>query len=314
MKSFIKKPESKAEERAFDSQKRLNYYNELQRRYQELRQANYTSSRIVDRDWAQKAENPAYGMEVENYTVDDGVKEQANWNYRKSAAIKHKILDYKIFPKERISLNCVADGRLITALDKYFSAGMVDGKVVRSAPVDGYYKTPRFDDDNMWLTRSDPITLYFMEPIDKQTLEDIKKVTAPYQNPQKLAANDLVFAEGLVKGAEWMSHLPENQPEDAVRLLKKVEKLNPELADAIYGFITSCGKAVMGEHRYINSCGKEVITHRKIQLVEGDKYTTLYRISAGQHYAVKEAVNNFIRSNSKVMIKSDFRDKISKQL
>ncbi len=302
MKSFVKKSENKAEERAFDSQKRLDYYNALNRRYEELRQANYTSSRIVDKEWAKKAENPANGMEVENYTVDGGVKEQANWNYRKSAAIKHKILDYKIFPKERISLNCVADGRLITALDKYFSAGIVDGKIVRSAPVNGYYKTPRFDDDNMWLTRSDPITLYFMEPVDKQTLEDIKKVTAPYQNPQKLAANDLVFAEGLVKGAEWMSHLPENQPEDEVRLMKKVEKLNQELAEAIYGFMNACGKAVTDEF------GK------KVRLVEGDKYTTLYRISAGQHYTIKEAVNNFIRSNSKVMIKSDFRDKISKQL
>ncbi|MBQ7633164.1 MAG: hypothetical protein IJS88_03535 [Alphaproteobacteria bacterium] len=290
------------EKRKFDAQKRLDYYNALNRRYDELRQANYTPSRIVDNDWAKKAEISAYGMEVENYSIDGGVKEQANWNYRKSAAIKHKILDYKVFPRERISLNCVADGRLITALDKYFSAGIIDGKVVRSAPVNGYYKTPRFDDNNMWLTRSDPITLYFMNPIDKQTLEDVKKITAPYQNPQKLAVNDLVFAEGLVKGAEWMSHLPENQPEDEVRLMKKIEKLNPELADAIYGFLNSCGKAVTDSH------------HRKIRLVEGDKYTTLYRISAGQHYVIKEAVNNYIRANSKVMIKSDFREKISKQL
>lgn len=290
------------EKRKFDAQKRLVYYNALNRRYDELRHANYAPSRIVDNDWAKKAEISAYGMEVENYSIDDGVKEQANWNYRKSAAIKHKILDYKVFPRERISLNCVADGRLITALDKYFSAGIVDGKIVRSAPVNGYYKTPRFDDNNMWLTRSDPITLYFMGPIDKQTLEDVKKITAPYQNPQKVSANDLVFMEGQVKGAEWMSHLPENQPEDEVRLMKKIEKLNPELADAIYGFLNSCGKAVTDFH------------HRKIQLVEGDKYTTLYRISAGQHYAIKEAVNNYIRANSKVMIKPDFRNKISKQL
>ncbi len=254
---------------------------ELQQKYINLRQADFSKSRIVDKNWSANAESPHHGMSIEKNT---------DWNYHKSPIVRHNILDYKIFPKYRISLNCVADGNLFLALDEYFSLGTINGKVVRRNPVNGYYKTPRYADDNMWLTRSDPVTLYFMEEVDKQTIEDIKEITKPYRSPINVPKTDKVFAQGQLKDAEWMSYSKESQPEELVQLMKRAEKLNPDLAKVIYTYVKGYGKSVEDEN------GK------KIFLVEDDIYTQLIRISAGQYYAIKEYVDEYERNHSKLRI------------
>lgn len=278
------------EKHEFDSKKRMDYYNKLNRRYSALRKASFSSDRIVDKEWGAYAERASMWVSVENREGD----EASNWNYRKPKSIKHKILDYKCFPKERISLNCVADRNLIRVLDKYFATGVVevDGKEIsnRKTSVNGYYKIPRDGDDHAWISRTDPVTLYFMEPIDKQTLQDIKTITKPFRNLQKVPDNDLVFLLGQVSDADWMSYLPENQPEDIVKQIKRVEKYNPELADAIFGFASAVGRAVLNEK------------HRIVRLDEKDKYSSLFRVSAGQYFAIKEAVDECRKGISHIKI------------
>lgn len=252
-------------------------YIEIKRKYESLRQAHFQKTRIVDKKWSENAETPHYGMFIEK---------NFDWNYHKSPTIKHNILDYKIFPKHRISLNCVADGNLFLKLDEYFSQGTINGKVIRHKPVNGYYKTPRYGDDNMWLTRSDPVTLYFMDEVDKQLIEDIKEITKQYRNPINTPKTDKVFTQGQLKDAEWMSYSQENQPDEAVQIIKRAEKLNPSLARGVFMYVKGDGIAVTDEN------GKN------ISLVKDDNYTRLFRISAGQHYAIKEYVDEYERKHS----------------
>lgn len=275
--NFPEKKEKEKKEK-FD---RGRVYIEIKLKYMKLREADFPESRIVDKNWSTNAEIPHHGMSIE---------QNGDWNYHKSPIVKHNILDYKIFPKYRISLNCVANGNLFLALDEYFSLGKINGKVVRSNPVNGYYKTPRRGDDNMWLTRSDPVTLYFMEEVDNQLIEDIKEITKPYRNPIKTPKTDKVFAQGQLKDAEWMSYSKESQPEDLVKLMKRAENLNPDLAREIHMLAKADGISVINEKGKIKS------------LVEGDVYTRLFRISAGQYYAINEYVDEYERTHSRLRI------------
>ena len=275
--NFPEKKEKEKKEK-FD---RGRVYIEIKLKYMKLREADFPESRIVDKNWSTNAEIPHHGMSIE---------QNGDWNYHKSPIVKHNILDYKIFPKYRISLNCVANGNLFLALDEYFSLGKINGKVVRSNPVNGYYKTPRRGDDNMWLTRSDPVTLYFMEEADNQLIEDIKEITKPYRNPIKTPKTDKVFAQGQLKDAEWMSYSKESQPEDLVKLMKRAENLNPDLAREIHMLAKADGISVINEKGKIKS------------LVEGDVYTRLFRISAGQYYAINEYVDEYERTHSRLRI------------
>lgn len=275
--NFPEKKEKEKKEK-FD---RGRVYIEIKLKYMKLREADFPESRIVDKNWSTNAEIPHHGMSIE---------QNGDWNYHKSPIVKHNILDYKIFPKYRISLNCVANGNLFLALDEYFSLGKINGKVVRSNPVNGYYKTPRRGDDNMWLIRSDPVTLYFMEEADNQLIEDIKEITKPYRNPIKTPETDKVFAQGQLKDAEWMSYSKESQPEDLVKLMKRAENLNPDLAREIHMYAKADGISVINEKGKIKS------------LVEGDVYTRLFRISAGQYYAINEYVDEYERTHSRLRI------------
>lgn len=271
-------PEKKENKEEFNFSR---VYIEIKLKYMKLREADFPESRIVDKNWSTNAEIPHHGMSIE---------QNGNWNYHKSPIVKHNILDYKIFPKYRISLNCVANGNLFLALDEYFSLGKINGKVVRSNPVNGYYKTPRRGDDNMWLTRSDPVTLYFMEEVDNQLIEDIKEITKPYRNPIKTPKTDKVFAQGQLKDAEWMSYSKESQPEDLVKLMKRAEKLNLDLARGVRMLAKADGISVENEK------GKKKF------LVEGDLYTQLFRISAGQYYAINEYIDEYERAHSRLRI------------
>lgn len=271
-------PEKKENKEEFNFSR---VYIEIKLKYMKLREADFPESRIVDKNWSTNSEIPHHGMSIE---------QNGNWNYHKSPIVKHNILDYKIFPKYRISLNCVANGNLFLALDEYFSLGKINGKVVRSNPVNGYYKTPRRGDDNMWLTRSDPVTLYFMEEVDNQLIEDIKEITKPYRNPIKTPKTDKVFAQGQLKDAEWMSYSKESQPEDLVKLMKRAEKLNLDLARGVRMLAKADGISVENEK------GKKKF------LVEGDLYTQLFRISAGQYYAINEYIDEYERAHSRLRI------------
>ncbi len=124
--NFPKKEKIEVREESFNKGR---IYIEIKQKYENLRQADFPKSRIVDKNWSANAEIPHCGMSIEqNY----------DWNYHKSPIVRHNILDYKIFPKYRISLNCVADGNLFLALDEYFSLGTINGKVVRRNTVNGY--------------------------------------------------------------------------------------------------------------------------------------------------------------------------------
>ena len=253
----------------------------ISNKYTSLRQANFPKTRIVDKNWSANAECPHYGMSIE---------QNEDWSYHKSPTIRHNILDYKIFPKYRISLNCVADGNLFLALDEYFSRGTINGKIMRHGPVNGYYKTPRYGANYMWLTRTDPVTIYFMNEADKQTIEDIKEITRPYRNPINVPKTDKVFAQGQFKDAEWMSYSRESQPEELVQIIKRTEKINPILADGIHKYARGNGKSVRDANGEI------------IYLVKDDAHTQLIRISAGQYYAIKEYVDEYERLHSKLRI------------
>lgn len=238
--------------------------------YIRLRTAHFPQSRIVDKYWNYTVENSQPGITTEK---------NFDWCYHKPTTIKHNILDYKIFPKYRISLNTVADRNLFYTLDEFFAKGTINGTKRRNSPINGYYKAPRYNSD--WLTRCNPVTLYFMTEPDQQLIEDIKKITQPYHNPISIPKTDKIFIDGQIKGAEWISYAQEPQPEDFVKLMKRAETIDPVLAEGLYYFAKGEGIVIKDEK------------NKPIYLVDGDKYTQLFRLSAGQHYAAEKYVDNY---------------------
>ncbi len=254
-------------------------YNQIFTKYEQLREGNFTESRIVDENFTDYAATPSENIRVE----------RKNWYYRKPASITHIIGDYTVRPKERLSLNCVAKCGLIDALDEYFASGIVrlNGMVVaqRTPAPKGYYKVP--EENSMWKFRSDPVTLYFMDKIPEQVLSDIKFITQPFRNPTPVAETDRVFKDGQVANAPWMSYAKEPQPEDVSKLIQTAKQIDPVLAEGIFMYVKSDG-----------------IT---LKFDKENRFNSLFVISVGQYYAIKELVNERYKETTQLRIAGNLK-------
>lgn len=237
----------------------------VQGKYISYRTTEFDKNRIISSDFSNEAKLFKNGMSVEN---------SGDWLYRKPEAINYNILDYQVFPKERISLNTLADKKLLDVLDRYFANGeiIIDGKILKKiSPPVGYYKCPV--DNNDWIHRTDPITLYFKEKISSSVIEDIKAITCPFKNSQLVPKTDKVFLAGEIKGADWLSYSKEKSPEELLKQLNEIRKINPKLADGIFAYLRAYGL--------------------RISPASTTPLERLYRISAGQQYAIDSVIKDY---------------------
>lgn len=146
------------------------YTNLLDALYKDLRLGEYPASSLVTKN-------------IEDITSKGNkfikVKNQNGWHYRMPIGRKSaKSVD-------RISVNALADEKLIKNLDDLFASGKVKG----------YYKTP--DASLNWLERHDPITIYLDEKADTKTLEAVKTACEKYIRSSEDVLSGRKFASGM---------------------------------------------------------------------------------------------------------------------
>ncbi len=140
---------------------------------------------------------------------------------------------------ERISLNVYPDENLIKALDDF---------IIRTNE-NVYYKVPQAFDD--WITRHDPITMYFAEKPSQSTKEDLIKIVTPYIRTPK---GEVMIGTKL---ANSIYQIPNPSEQDVLNLIKRAEKLgdnklveclktpdNPKVGARLYSYSKSQGKPV----------------------------------------------------------------------
>ena len=146
------------------------YANLLDALYKDLRLGEYPTSSLVTKN-------------IEDITSKGNkfikVKNQNGWHYRMPIGRKSaKSVD-------RISVNALADEKLIQNLDDLFASGKVKG----------YYKTP--ETSLNWLERHDPITIYLDEKADTKTLEAVKTACEKYIRSSEDVLSGKKFASGM---------------------------------------------------------------------------------------------------------------------
>ena len=136
--------------------------------------------------------------------------------------------------KDRVSLNVVADKRMIQELDRLMLKGeFVDknGRLVKlddSVFTKGMYKTPQTAEG--WLTRHDPITMYFDEKVSPEMLDAISQITEKYA---RTSSNGKALMNSL-EGKPWIANEAYTPEAQIKKLYERAKKLNPDLADMIY--------------------------------------------------------------------------------
>lgn len=212
------------------------------------------------------------------------IDDEVDWIYRKPSTITDRIQDFKVIPKERISMNINAEPELISVLDRYIANGevVVNGKVVKTVkPPQAYYKVDTcLDEAGSFWSRTDPITMYFREPATAEQLSDITQITKQFSCP-----NTVNFPNGTVKGANWLSHAKEPSPEDLYQLYKRAVRIDPKLAEAIEVRLT--------KHGYPKLAGVDYGTG--LPYIERFRY----RISEGQYRSIESVVNDFEKALGK---------------
>ena len=198
------------------------FYREYDRNYNNLREASYTKESsirgsVYEFDEALSTANPGIKLTYENGWL---------WHRPKNGC--------KGLGKDRVSLNVVGDKKLIEELDRLITKGeFIDknGKLVKLKNKEftkGFYKTCLDSDD--WLTRHDPITMYFDEKVSPEMLDALAQVTEKYA---RKPSNGKALMNSL-EGKPWIAneiYTPEEQIEN---LWKRAGRLNSDLADMIY--------------------------------------------------------------------------------
>ena len=248
-------------------------------RYKAMRYGDGTIIRNATPEQASKFHS-AIKAKSKGISIDDEV----DWIYRKPCSITDRIQDFKVMPKERVSMNINAEPELILALDRYIANGevIVNGKVVKTVkPPQAYYKidTELGRGGSFW-NRTDPITMYFREPATVEQLADITQITKQYS-----CSTPVTFPTGTLKGSNWLSHAKEHSPEDLYNLYKRALKIDPKLAEAIDVKLTKHGQSPLPSIDY----GKDLPYIERFR----------YRISEGQYLAIESVVNDFEKALGK---------------
>ena len=112
---------------------------------------------------------------------------------------------------ERISLNVYPDENLIKVLDDF---------IIRTN-VNVEYKVPQVFND--WLTRHDPITMYFREDIPKSVKDEVIRIVTPYI--RKSPKGEVMLGTKL---AEGVYQIPNPTEQDVLNLIKRAKKLGDD--------------------------------------------------------------------------------------
>ena len=151
-------------------------------------------------------------------------RSQGGWFYRNPRG------KYASKIKERISLNVVADKRLLDELDNLLLNGEYinrNGQKVKvKIPKDSYYKT---DDLQGWTQRHDPITMYFSDNVSQELVDAIAEISRKYA---RTSANAKPLYNA-VSGKPWIAVDKEPTSSDFKKLYKEALTLNKNLAEAI---------------------------------------------------------------------------------
>lgn len=258
-------------------------------RYNAMRHCGNYKSRIISTDLARE-------LKVKINTPDLGIKVEETgtmWTYRKPNTITDNILDFKILPRERISMSVNAHPDIINVLDGFMARGeiIVNGKVIKTIkPPKAYYKITAEPLED-FVTQSDPITMYFIEPVTKEHLEALKIITEPFKGLEDVSKADKLFHSGKIEGASWLSLARENTPEDLYKAFKHALSINPILAQGVYNLR---GTKIPHINLKIYDTYDTSVTPMVKQM---ENYR--YRISAGQQYAIDSFIDDYVKALGK---------------
>ena len=170
-----------------------------------------------------------------NIIVDDN--DGMGWFYRfatknlKVGQERPKVID-------RISLNVHPDENLIRELDDFIARTGVNVE----------YKVPQAFND--WLTRHDPITMYFRESIPQNVKEELIKIVTPYVRTPK---SEVMIGTKLANG---IYQIPDPTEQDVLRLIKRAEKLGDE---KLIECLKACENPLTSAGLYHYSHGKPIV-------------------------------------------------------
>ncbi len=264
----------------------------IEQHYNNLRLGRRYNSRIISPDKTQK-----YKEIISKTTKDIKIDENDGWFYRKPNRITDNILEFKILPKERLSISSTLDPELINVLDSFISKGevIVDGKLIkRMTPPNAYYKASA--GEKYTVLRSDPITMYFRDNMTEEQLDAIKLITKPFSCKDKISECDELFHLGMLEDANWLSRAKENTPDDLYKSFLKAEKLNPKLAWSISSKAAARPRIKGINHNVYDLYDKSVPPYIKSMA------NYRYRISAGEQFAIDKVINDY----KKAIGKSEF--------
>ena len=175
------------------------YGNLIDALYKDLRLGEYPTSALVTKNIEE--------ITAKN-TASIKVKNKNGWHYRMPIARKNgKSVD-------RISVNALADEKLIKSLDDLFASGKVKG----------YYKTP--ETNLNWLERHDPITIYLDEKATPETLDTVKIACEKYIRSTEDVLSGKKFASGMA-----LQKSPDEK--DIKVVLEQAKNIDPILADVL---------------------------------------------------------------------------------
>lgn len=206
------------------------YGNLLDALYKDLRLGEYPTSSLVTKNIEEITAKSTASIKVKN---------QNGWHYRMPIARKSgKSVD-------RISVNTLADEKLIKSLDDLFASGKVKG----------YYKTP---ETNLgWLERHDPITIYLDEKATPETLDAVKTACEKYIRSSEDVLSGKKFASGMA-----LQKSPDEQ--DIKAVLEQAKNVDPNLEDVLRKQFTDTASG-----KLITSAGYMDSANKLINLVKG---------------------------------------------
>ncbi len=171
------------------------YANLLDALYKDLRLGEYPTCSLVTKNIEDITSKSTQNIKVKN---------QNGWHYRMPIGRKSaKSVD-------RISVNALADEKLIQNLDDLFASGKVKG----------YYKTP--DTALNWLERHDSITIYLDEKANANTLNAVKNACEKYIRSTEDVLSGKKFASGMA-----LQKSPDEQ--DIIAILQEAKNVDSTL-------------------------------------------------------------------------------------
>ncbi|MBE7713256.1 MAG: FHA domain-containing protein [Cyanobacteria bacterium SIG26] len=193
----------------------------IENNYDELRGANYSieesvRGNITDADLINHRNNKDMGLYGSN-----------GWYFRSPRNRTPVDVSNCV---DRISLNVVADKRLLSELDRLCTTGVyvnAQGQTVKINMPDCTYKTPATIES--FTTRHDPITMYFSENISSEVETAIAEIASKYA---RRSSNGKALMNAL-DGKPYIAHEAYVSVGEAQSLYNEALQLNPELADAV---------------------------------------------------------------------------------